>query len=123
MDFYTRGLFRMKLAGKVALITGSGSGIGRASAYALAAEGASIVVSDVNVAGGEETVRQLQANGGKAVFVKCDVSKAAEVEALVAEAVKTYGRLDCAVNSAGVGGDMLPTDRREEAMWDLTLNV
>ena len=113
----------MKLAGKVALVTGGGSGIGRASAYALAAEGARIVVSDVNVAGGAETVSQIQTNGGMAVFVKCDVSQAGEVEMLVSEALRVYRRLDCAVNSAGVGGDMTPTDRREEAMWDLTLNV
>ncbi|MEO8607576.1 MAG: glucose 1-dehydrogenase [Chloroflexota bacterium] len=113
----------MKLAGKVALVTGGGSGIGRASAYALAEAGGSIVVSDVNVAGGDETIKQIQANGGNAVFVKCDVAQAGEVEMLVSEALRVYGRLDCAVNSAGVGGDMLPTDRREEAMWDLTLNV
>jgi NAD(P)-dependent dehydrogenase (short-subunit alcohol dehydrogenase family) len=113
----------MKLAGKVALITGGGSGIGRASALALAAEGAKIVISDVNVAGGEDSVQQIQSQNGSAVFVPCDVSQAGEVRALVAETLQTYGRLDCAVNSAGVGGDMTPTDLREEAAWDFLMNI
>jgi NAD(P)-dependent dehydrogenase (short-subunit alcohol dehydrogenase family) len=111
----------MKLENKVALITGGGSGIGRASALVLAAEGAKVVVSDVNIAGGEETVSLIGAD--KATFVRCDVSQAAQVESLVARTLQTYGRLDCAVNSAGIGGDMLPTDRREESAWDLMMNI
>ncbi len=87
----------MRLDGKVVLVTGGGSGIGRASAIALAREGAKVVVADIAVKGGEETVQMLK----EAVFVKADVSKAAEVEALVNKVIKIYGRLDCAYNNAG----------------------
>jgi len=111
----------MKLAGKVALVTGGGSGIGRAAALALAAEGAKVVVSDVNVAGGDETVHMIGADS--ATFVRCDVSQAAEVESLVTQTLHTYGRLDCAVNNAGVGGDMTPIDRQSDATWELVMNV
>jgi NAD(P)-dependent dehydrogenase (short-subunit alcohol dehydrogenase family) len=113
----------MKFTDKVALITGGGSGIGRASALALSAEGASIMISDRSVEGGEESVRLIQAAGGNAIFIACDVSKSDQVEALVAGTIQEYGRLDCAVNSAGVGGDMTSTDRREESAWDLVMNV
>lgn len=113
----------MQLEGKVALVTGAASGIGRAAALALASAGVKVVVSDINAAGGEETVRLIHDLGGGAIFHPCDVARAAEVEALVNLAVAAYGRLDCAVNNAGVGGDMLPTDRREEKMWDLVMNV
>ncbi|MBZ0284791.1 MAG: glucose 1-dehydrogenase [Anaerolineae bacterium] len=110
----------MILANRVALVTGGASGIGRAAALALAGAGARVVVSDVNVVGGEETAQMI---GDTARFVRADVSKAAEVETLIRETIAAFGRLDCAVNNAGVGGDMLPTDRREESMWDLVMNV
>jgi NAD(P)-dependent dehydrogenase (short-subunit alcohol dehydrogenase family) len=113
----------MQFENKVALVTGAASGIGRAAALALAGAGAKVVVSDINAAGGEETVRLIHDIGGGAVFQPCDVSRAEQVEALVNMALATYGRLDCAVNNAGVGGDMLPTDRREEKMWDLVMKV
>ena len=92
------------LKGKVALVTGGGSGIGRASALVFAREGAKVIVADVVVAGGEETVGMIKKAGGEAIFVKADVSKAAEVEVLVNKAVETYGRLDCAYNNAGIEG-------------------
>ena len=88
-----------QLENKVALVTGGSSGIGRASALAFAREGARVVVADVIVEGSEETVGLIKKAGGEAVFVKADVSKAAEVEAMVNKAIEIYGRLDCAHNS------------------------
>ena len=82
-----------RLTGKVALITGSGSGQGRAAAVLFAREGARVVISDVNVAGGEETVRLVRDAGGEAVFHAADVSKAAQVEAVVHAATRAYGAL------------------------------
>ena len=109
--------------GKVALVTGAGSGIGRAASQKFAAEGAKVVVSDVNVEGGEQTVALIQQAGGDAIFVKCDVSKAAEAEALIKAAVDQYGRLDCAYNNAGVAGDATNTINCTEENFDLNYNV
>ena len=88
--------------GKVTLVTGAASGIGRASALAFAREGASVVVSDLDRVGGDATVRMIEAEGGTAAFVAGDVSSATDVEALVATTVELYGRLDCAHNNAGI---------------------
>lgn len=103
--------------GKVALVTGSGSGIGRQSALAYAREGAKVVVSDVVVEGGEETVRLIHDAGGQAVFVQADVSQAADVEALISTTVETYGRLDCAHNNAGIAGKAQSTIDCTEENW------
>jgi NAD(P)-dependent dehydrogenase (short-subunit alcohol dehydrogenase family) len=91
--------------GKVALVTGASSGIGRATALAYSRKGAQVVVSDIDEAGGTETVRLIQAEGGNAIFVKTDVSQPAECEQLVETAVARFGRLDYACNNAGVGGE------------------
>src|ERR1700739_3043830 len=97
-----------RVAGKVALVTGGSSGIGRASAQIFAREGAKVVVADVVVEGGDETVRLIKAAGGGAIFVKTDVSQSTDVEAMVKKAVDTYGRLDCAFNNAGIEGVIQP---------------
>ncbi len=94
----------MRLQDKVAVVTGGSSGIGRAAALAFAREGAKVVVADVNIEGSSESVRIINESGGDACFIKCDVSNAAEVEAMVKKTVELYGRLDCAFNNAGIEG-------------------
>ncbi len=106
------------LEGRTALVTGGGSGIGRATALAFAQAGANVVVADVDRAGGDETVSLVVAAGGKAVFVHCDVAQSAQVEALCAAAMQHYGRLDCAFNNAGIQGDLSPTVDCSEENWD-----
>ena len=111
------------VAGKIAMVTGSGSGIGRASALKFTEEGAKVVVSDINVEGGNETVDMIKKAGGEATFIKCDVSKAAEVEALIKGVVDTYGRLDCAYNNAGVEGEAATTINCTEENFDLNYQI
>ncbi|MGH7965433.1 MAG: SDR family oxidoreductase [Candidatus Binatia bacterium] len=111
------------VAGKVAVVTGGGSGIGRSTALAFSREGAKVVVADVTIEGGEETVRLVKKAGGEAIFVKTDVSQAAEVEAMVNKAVATYGRLDCAHNNAGIGGRMVPIIEDTEENWDRVIAI
>lgn len=115
---------RKSLEGKVSLVTGGSSGIGRATSLAFAREGAKVVVADVSVAGGEETVQMVTKAGGDAIFVKTDVTKAVEVEGLIKKAVKTYGRLDCAHNNAGIVGSpgVSLVDLTEEG-WDRVMNI
>ncbi len=112
-----------RLEGKVALVTGGGSGIGRASALTFAREGAKVVVADVVVNGGEETVGMIKKAGGDAIFVKADVSKATEVEALINQAVETYGRLDCAYNNAGIEGVTASTTECSEENWERVISI
>src|SRR5262245_36866700 len=88
------GEMTKQFEGKVALVTGAASGIGRASALAFAREGAKTVVADILVEGGEETVGIIKEAGGDALFVRTDVSKAAEVDTLIQKIVETYGRMD-----------------------------
>ncbi len=108
-----------QMKGKVALVTGAGSGIGRASALLFARTGAKVTVADLAVDGGEETVRRIRDDGGDATFVRCDVASASDVEAMVARTVETYGRLDYAFNNAGIEGTPghLIADVQEED-WD-----
>jgi NAD(P)-dependent dehydrogenase (short-subunit alcohol dehydrogenase family) len=89
------------LNGKVALVTGAASGIGRATALTIAREGAKLIIADMNEDGGQQTVHTITENGGEATFVQVDVSNAAEVKEMISKAVETYGRLDCAHNNAG----------------------
>ncbi len=103
--------------GKVALVTGAGSGIGRAAARIFAREGAKVAAADVNQASAEETVGLIRAADGEAFGLQADVSKAAEVETMVAAVVETYGRLDCAFNNAGIEGALASTADYTEADW------
>ena len=98
-----------KLEGKVAIVTGAASGIGRAAALLFAEEGARVVVADWDEAKGEEVAREVKGKGGEAKFVKVDVSRAEDVQMMVNTAVESYGRLDVLFNNAGVEGEQAPT--------------
>lgn len=113
------------LKNKVAVVSGAGSGIGRAVAETYAQEGAKVVVADINVAHGEETVAIIKKAGGDAYFVKADSSSANENKMLIDEVVKKYGRLDIACNNAGMGGPAAPTGEYEPESWDkvIALNL
>ena len=103
---------------KVCVVTGAGSGIGLATALAFAREGARVLVADVNVSGGEATVNQIVAGGGTALFMSVNIADQQQVEGMVARAVAEWGRLDCAVNCAGVtGGISAPTHEYPNAAW------
>ena len=112
-----------QLEGKVSLITGGGSGIGKASALAFAREGSKVVVADVNVEGGEQTVRLIQDTGGAATFVRADVSNSGDVSDMVSHAVQTYNRLDCAFNNAGISGGRGRIHEYTEDDWSRVLNI
>ena len=109
--------------GKVTLVTGAGSGIGRTTAKAFAEAGAKVVVSDISPAGGEATVEQIRAAGGEAIFVLADVADEASVKALVERAVASFGRLDCAFNNAGISEGHLPGQKWDEAIFTRSFNV
>jgi NAD(P)-dependent dehydrogenase (short-subunit alcohol dehydrogenase family) len=111
------------LDGKVALVTGAGSGIGRAAALAFAAEGAKVVVADVAADDGAETVRQIANAGGDAVFVEADVTSEADAEATVRAAIETWGRLDCALNNAGIAEPRVLLADMDFETWRRTIDV
>ena len=106
------------LKNKVALVTGGSSGIGRASAIALAKTGAKVVIADIDTSGGEKTIQEIKELCGEAKFVKANVSKALDVERLIQQIVKTYGRLDCAHNNVGIEGEIAKTADCSEENWD-----
>ncbi len=114
----------MRLANKVAIITGAAGGMGQAAAELFTQEGANVVVTDVNAVAGEETVKNIRDAGGKAIFVKANVANEDEVKAMVETAIDTFGRVDILYNNAGI----MPTDDGSvtdisEAVWDRVLDV
>ena len=112
-----------ELEGKVALVTGGTSGIGRDTAVLFAKAGAKVVVSGRREPEGNETVTLVRAAGGEGLFVKADVSKASEVESLIQTAVQQFGRLDIAFNNAGIEGVWVPIARQSEEDWDQTIAI
>jgi NAD(P)-dependent dehydrogenase (short-subunit alcohol dehydrogenase family) len=113
---------KMRLEGKVAVVTGGAKGIGEAYSLGLAEEGARVVIADLDEAAGKKIAQQVEKAGGKARFVRTDVSRKGDVEALIAETVKTFGRIDVLVNNAGILFTA-PVEDTTEAMWDSLLAV
>jgi NAD(P)-dependent dehydrogenase (short-subunit alcohol dehydrogenase family) len=113
-----------QLAGKVGIVTGGGSGIGRATALAMAREGAKLTIADVNDLGGRETVKAIQELGGEALFIHADMASASDVVAMVERTVSAYGKLDCAFNNAGIfadGGTRIAD--LDDAIWNQVIAV
>lgn len=111
------------LEGKIAIVTGAGSGIGRAIALAYAQEKAKVVVSDINENAGNAVVKEIQDLGGDAYFVKADTSSPEDNQNLVAETVKKYGRLDIACNNAGISGVPSPTGEYPIDNWKKVIDI
>ena len=112
-----------KMTGKVALVTGGSSGIGRATCVRFAQEGATVVLAARRVAEGEQTAQLVREAGGEALFVRTDVAQPADVQALVAACLARYGRLDYACNNAGIEGPITPLAEYSEAHWDAVIGV
>ena len=112
-----------KLDGKVAVITGAASGMGRATAIRFAQEGAALVVADLNSQGGELVVSEIAAANGQAVFQRTDVSDEADIKAMIDRAVKEYGRLDITYNNAGLGGATGRIETLQTEDWDKTFHI
>jgi NAD(P)-dependent dehydrogenase (short-subunit alcohol dehydrogenase family) len=113
----------MELEGKVGLVTGGTSGIGRETAVLFAKAGAKVVVAGRREQEGNETIELVRAAGGDGLFVHSDVSKASEVEALIQKAVEKFGRLDIAFNNAGIEGVWVPIIKQSEEDWDRTIDI
>jgi NAD(P)-dependent dehydrogenase (short-subunit alcohol dehydrogenase family) len=107
----------------VALVTGAAAGIGRATAIAFAGKGAAVAVADLDADGGEETLRLIEREGGRGIFIEADVSKPSDVEAMVSRTVDELGGLDYAFNNAGIEGEMASTVECTEENWDWVIDV
>ncbi|MEO8160205.1 MAG: SDR family oxidoreductase [Arenimonas sp.] len=112
-------------AGRTALVTGAASGIGRGAALAFGRQGANVVLADINAGDGAMVAAQIEAAGGRALFVRTDVARADDVDALVAAAVQRFGRIDCAFNNAGIEEEHLKLAESDEALYDrmMAINV
>jgi NAD(P)-dependent dehydrogenase (short-subunit alcohol dehydrogenase family) len=113
----------MEFTGKVALITGGGGGIGRASAIGFAGRGAKVVVVDSDATAGEASAELVRQRGGDARFVRADVTKSTDVQAYVKATLDAYGSIDCFFNNAGIEGQMAPTQEYDEAVFDAVIGV
>jgi NAD(P)-dependent dehydrogenase (short-subunit alcohol dehydrogenase family) len=111
------------MEGKVALVTGGGSGIGRAASMLFSRRGARVAITDIDSKGGEETAMMVASTGGQAFFVRADVSRSDDVKAMVDRTVEAYGRLDFAFNNAGVFTGLVPLAEYTEEMWEKNINV
>ena len=114
---------QLRLEGKVVVITGAGGGIGRATALAFARAGAKVVVTDRDARAGQETLQQVEALGATAMFIQTDVTQAAQVEAMVAQTVARFGRLDCAFNNAGIEEEHMRLADCNEDTFDRIMGV
>lgn len=112
-----------ELQGKVVLVTGGGSGIGRASAIILSQAGAKLIIADAVDQGGKDTVAMVREAGGEAIFIKTDVSQPDQVESLVKQILEKFGQLDCAVNCAGVVGKTVPLNEQEVSEFDRVIGI
>lgn len=109
--------------GKVIIITGAGSGIGKATAFAFSRKGANVVLADIDPDKGNQVAEEIRREGGKAIFVKTDVSETGEVKAMVDKAVEVYGKLDYAFNNAGIAMEFAPVHEASEEAWDRVIAV
>jgi NAD(P)-dependent dehydrogenase (short-subunit alcohol dehydrogenase family) len=112
-----------KLNDQVAIVTGGGSGMGRATAMLLAKEGARVVIADCVSEGAESTVQEIKASGGEALYIKTDMAKSIEVEKLVKHTIETYNRLNILFNNAGVETELVLTHEYSEAGWDRIIDI
>lgn len=112
-----------KLQNKVAIITGAASGIGKSTAVLFAKEGAKVVVSDINEENGNKVVEEIKANGGEAIFVKANTASPEENENLVKETIKAFGKLDVAVNNAGIGGEINKAGDMSIDGWQKVIDI
>lgn len=111
------------LVNKIALVTGAGSGIGRAIAIMYASEGAKVVVSDIDEAGANETIAKIKSNGGESFFIKADTSKPEDHKILIEQIIKKYGGLHIACNNAGIGGKMAMTADYPAETWEKVIGI